>query len=113
MIETPRKIIKRVPAERIAEKVAVEQGKSDEADGFELISESPPQNTLTPPKTLPAPHERLFDDALAMTVNRNLDDVSTLLQWAREVATPQEKLKHVKRAVELLADVRDSLEELR
>lgn len=55
---------------------------------------------------------RLLLDALTLSVNKNLDDVTTLLQWAHEASTPADKLKHIRQAMELLQDVQHSLEEL-
>ena len=54
----------------------------------------------------------LFADALAMSVNKNLVDVTTLLQWAHDAATPAEKLKHVEQAVALLEDVAVQLRDM-
>lgn len=54
----------------------------------------------------------LFKDALSMSVNKNLVDVTTLLQWAHEARTPAEKLKHVEHAISLLEDVAVQLHDL-
>ncbi|MBI4393830.1 MAG: hypothetical protein HY556_08570 [Euryarchaeota archaeon] len=113
MIETPKKIAARLKSQEAAANEADEPAFEVVKDAQTLDIKQPPRGDAPPPRTLPSPHEKLFDDALSMTVNRNLDDVATLLQWAREAATPVEKLKHVKRANELLTDVKDSLEELR
>lgn len=54
----------------------------------------------------------LFKDALSMSVNKNLVDVTTLLQWAHEARTPAEKLRHVEQAIKLLDDVAVQLADL-
>lgn len=54
-------------------------------------------------------NEPLFDEALQMSVNKNLLDVTTLLTWAQGAAGPLEKARHVDHAIELLRDVRDQL----
>ena len=51
-------------------------------------------------------------DALTLSVNKNLDDVATLLRWAHEAGSPEEKLRHIEQAMALLEDVRHSLAEL-
>lgn len=60
----------------------------------------------------PRDDQRLLQDALTLSVNKNLDDVTTLLQWAHQADTPGEKLKHIEQAMRLLEDVRHSLAEL-
>lgn len=57
----------------------------------------------------PAPHEQLLADALLMSVNKNLNDVTTLLLWAHDATDPATKAKHIGRAIVLLEDVHDSL----
>jgi hypothetical protein len=54
----------------------------------------------------------LYDDALNMSINKSLDDVVTAIQWASEADDPQEKLRHIEHALELLVDVRENLREL-
>jgi hypothetical protein len=56
--------------------------------------------------------DRLYDEALEMSVNKNLLDVTTLLEWANAAPTPLEKARHVDRAIELLRDVRNQLAHL-
>ena len=53
--------------------------------------------------------DRLFDEALTMSVNKNLLDVTTLLEFAHGSESPLEKARHIDRAVELLRDVRAQL----
>ena len=56
--------------------------------------------------------QRLMLDALTMSVNKSLDDITTLLQWATEATTPGEKLKHIERALRLLEDSARNLQAL-
>lgn len=53
--------------------------------------------------------DRLYDEALSMSVNKNLLDVTTLLEFAHSTESVLEKAKHIDRAVELLRDVRTQL----
>jgi hypothetical protein len=54
-------------------------------------------------------HDRLYDEALTMSVNKNLLDVTTLLEFATATESALEKARHIDRAVELLKDVRRQL----
>ncbi len=54
----------------------------------------------------------LFTDALAMSVNKNLADITTLLQWAHQARTPSEKRKHIEQALALLEDVAVQLRDM-
>lgn len=53
--------------------------------------------------------DRLYEEALSMSVNKNLLDVTTLLEFAHETENVLEKARHIDRAVELLKDVRAQL----
>ena len=55
------------------------------------------------------PRDRLYDEALEMSVNKNLLDVTTLLEFAQSAPNPLEKARHVDRAIELLRDIRSQL----
>lgn len=54
-------------------------------------------------------HETLYEEALAMSVNKNLLDVTTLLEFAHNTPNMLEKARHIDRAVDLLRDVRTQL----
>jgi hypothetical protein len=54
-------------------------------------------------------YDRLYDEALTMSVNKNLLDVTTLLEFAHATENVLEKARHIDRAVELLKDVRSQL----
>jgi len=54
-------------------------------------------------------YDRLYDEALTMSVNKNLLDVTTLLEFAHATEDKLEKARHIDRAVELLTDVRRQL----
>ncbi|MGQ0536021.1 MAG: hypothetical protein ACT4PT_08105 [Methanobacteriota archaeon] len=56
--------------------------------------------------------DRLFTDAVGMSINKNIVDIATLLTWATETADLAEKKGHVERAIELLEDVKKNLEML-
>lgn len=53
--------------------------------------------------------DRLYDEALTMSVNKNLLDVTTLLEFAHASESVLEKARHIDAAVELLKDVRAQL----
>jgi hypothetical protein len=54
----------------------------------------------------------LYEEALLMATNKNLVDVTTLLQWAHTSQSVRDKIKNVEQAINLLADVRDQLRTL-
>lgn len=54
-------------------------------------------------------HETLYQEALTMSVNKNLLDVTTLLEFAHGTENVLEKARHLDRAIELLRDVRAQL----
>ncbi|HUR68855.1 MAG TPA: hypothetical protein VM370_06370 [Candidatus Thermoplasmatota archaeon] len=54
-------------------------------------------------------HETLYTEALTMSVNKNLLDVTTLLEFAHSTTNVLEKARHIDRAVDLLKDVRAQL----
>lgn len=53
--------------------------------------------------------DRLYEEALTMSVNKNLLDVTTLLEFAHSTENVLEKARHIDQAVELLRDVRAQL----
>lgn len=54
-------------------------------------------------------HETLYEEALTMSVNKNLLDVTTLLEFAHGTQNMLEKARHIDRAIDLLTDVRSQL----
>jgi hypothetical protein len=52
---------------------------------------------------------KLAEEAKLLSVNKNLNDVTTLLVWAHDAGDATEKAKHIERAILLLTDVRDQL----
>lgn len=54
-------------------------------------------------------HDRLYEEALTMSVNKNLLDVTTLLEFAQTAPNPLEKARHIDRAIDLLRDLRTQL----
>ncbi|HWG90650.1 MAG TPA: hypothetical protein VNZ52_07350 [Candidatus Thermoplasmatota archaeon] len=55
----------------------------------------------------------LYEDALNLSVNKSLDDVTTLLQWARNEGRPSAKAEYVEQAIRLLEQVRLNYEQMR
>lgn len=53
--------------------------------------------------------DRLYNEALLMSVNKNLLDVTTLLEFAHGSPDALEKARHIDRAIDLLKDVRNQL----
>jgi hypothetical protein len=56
--------------------------------------------------------KKLYEDALWLSVNKNLEDITTLLTWAREAEEPRTKLRHIKQACDFLNDVVTNLDKL-
>ena len=56
---------------------------------------------------------KLYEDSLKLTVNKNLSDIRILLTWAEEASDIKEKIQHTEQALRLLAEVVESLRELR
>ncbi len=56
---------------------------------------------------------KLYEDALKLSVNKNLADIKTLLGWAEKADSIAEKLDHIHQAVELLSEIEHNLAELR
>lgn len=57
--------------------------------------------------------DKLLTDALVMSVNKNLVDVTTVLQWASDADAVDDKIEQISRAIEILTDLREQLQELR
>lgn len=55
---------------------------------------------------------KLYEDALKLSVNKNLADIKTLLDWAVKAEGIDEKLKHIRQSMELLSDIEGNLSEL-
>lgn len=49
--------------------------------------------------------DKLAEEARVLAVNKNLNDVTTLLVWAHDSKDPAEKARHIERAIMLLEDV--------
>ena len=56
---------------------------------------------------------KLYEDALKLSVNKNLADIKTLLDWAVKAESIGEKLKHIRQSMELLSDIEGNLAELK
>lgn len=55
---------------------------------------------------------KLYEDALKLSVNKNLADIKTLLDWAVKADSITEKLKHIRQSMELLSDIEGNLADL-
>jgi hypothetical protein len=77
-------------------------------------------DNLTPPSSRDIPawaspgegNRDLMREALTMSVNKNLVDVTTLLQWAHAAADAGEKRRHVRQALTLMQDLDQQLADL-
>lgn len=56
---------------------------------------------------------KLYEDALKLSVNKNLVDIKTLLGWAEKAETIPEKLRHIQQAIELLTEISENLSQLK
>lgn len=56
--------------------------------------------------------KKLYEDALWLSVNKDLEDITTLLTWVREADDPRTKLRHIHKACEFLNDVVANLDKL-
>lgn len=55
----------------------------------------------------------LYEDAIKLSINKHISDVRLLLQWAEEEPEVHKKILHVEQALRNLAEVAQSLSELR
>ena len=55
---------------------------------------------------------KLYEDSLKLTVNKNLQDIRILLQWAEEASETREKIQHADQALNFLREVVETLREL-
>jgi hypothetical protein len=55
---------------------------------------------------------KLYEDSLKLTVNKNLQDIRILLQWAEEAYETREKIQHAEQALGYLREVVETLREL-
>lgn len=62
---------------------------------------------------MPEARGKLYEDALKLSVNKNLVDIKTLLGWAEKADGIDEKLRHIRQAIELLSEIENNLAELR
>jgi predicted RNase H-like HicB family nuclease len=56
---------------------------------------------------------KLYEDALKLSVNKNLVDIKTLLGWAEKAHTIAEKEQHIKQAIQLLTEISENLSQLK
>lgn len=55
---------------------------------------------------------KLYEDSLKLTINKNLQDIRILLQWAEEAYETREKIQHAEQASDFLREVVETLREL-
>lgn len=55
---------------------------------------------------------KLYEDALKLTIDENLRNLTTLLDWASRTSDMTEKIQHVDQAHMLLGEVVKNLREL-
>ncbi len=56
---------------------------------------------------------KLYEDALRLTVQENVQNIRTLLEWAQASGDLDEVIQHAEQAWRLLGDVVQNLKELR
>lgn len=56
---------------------------------------------------------KLYEDALRLSVNENLRNIRTLLEWAGDASGLDETIQHTEQALTLLAEVVENLRELK
>jgi hypothetical protein len=52
---------------------------------------------------------KLYEDSLKLTINKNLSDIRVLLLWAEEAVEVKEKIQHAEQALTYLADIVETL----
>ena len=60
-----------------------------------------------------AEHGKLYEDALKLSVNKNLADIKTLLGWAEKADSITEKIDYIRQAVTLLSEIDTNLSQLK
>lgn len=56
---------------------------------------------------------RLYEDALKLSVQENLRNIRTLLDWAQEAPDMDTTIAHTEQALRLLSEVVQNLQELK
>jgi|GEM_PF-2208690 len=56
---------------------------------------------------------KLYEDALKLSVNKNLADIKTLLGWAEKADSITEKIDYIRQAVTLLSEIDTNLSQLK
>ncbi len=56
---------------------------------------------------------KLYEDALKLSIDENLGNLATLLEWAKDERDMAEKIRHTEQAHHLLTEVVRNLHELR
>lgn len=56
---------------------------------------------------------KLYEDALKLSIDANIRNIRTILDWAEETGDLPEKIRHSEQALRLLGEVVANLHELR
>lgn len=56
---------------------------------------------------------KLYEDSLRLSINMELRNIRTLLDWAEEAQDIRDKIQHVAQATRLLNSVNENLQALR
>lgn len=56
---------------------------------------------------------KLYKDALKLSINENLQNIRTILNWANEASELDDTIAHAEQAFRLLGDVVTNLRELK
>ena len=57
-------------------------------------------------------NNKLYEDSLKLTINKNLSDIRVLLLWAEEATDTREKVQHAQQALTYLTDILATLHEM-
>ncbi len=55
---------------------------------------------------------KLYEDALRLSINENLRNIRTILEWAKDAPELQDAIAHSEQAYQLLGEVVTNLREL-
>lgn len=56
---------------------------------------------------------KLYEDSLRLSINMELRNIRTLLDWAEEAGEIRDKIQHVEQATRLLVSVNENLQALK
>jgi len=53
----------------------------------------------------------LLEGARSLAIAKNMEDLRTVLLWLQEASARRDRLRHVDRAIELLQEIRDTIQD--